>query len=140
MAPDPLATYQEYELRTARTLSAAERVQVTALLGDASALIRSASADLDARIAAGTLDAGLVTGIAVRVVQRFLSNPTGASQVTSGPFSRAYAASNTRGLFLTDEDLAALTPPVVNGARGVGTIRVGLPVGVAREPRPRWPR
>jgi hypothetical protein len=130
----PFATPDDYELITASTLSATQRAQVGALLLEISDLMRDNSEDLDGRLAAGTARASVAVGVAVRAVQRYLANPTQASQVTTGPFSRAYAVANARGLGLTDDDLAKLAPVAQPGARGVGSIRLGLTVGTARPP------
>lgn len=133
------ANTEDYAARTGQTLTDAQITQVALLLEEASALMRGSSTDLDARMAAGQPAATLVTGICVRIVMRYLANPTQASQLTTGPFSRAYAAVNARGLYLTADDLADLAPPVQAGvARGVGTVRVGLPVGTVGQRRFRW--
>lgn len=135
------ASAAEYAERTgAVALSEAQHVQVTALLAEASALMRAAAVDLDDRLAAGTLERIVVAGVCVRVVHRYLANPTGASQLTSGPFSSSWSAESARGLWLTTDDVAALVPAApVGTVSGVGTIRVALPVRPGRgEPRRWW--
>lgn len=132
----------EFAERTGQVLSAAEQMQIEALLGEASALMRAHSADLDERLAATTTEETLVTGICIRVVARYLANPHQAAQVGTGPFTRAWAVANARGMWLTDDELADLAPPAPAGAaRGVGTVRVGLAVGTAGQRRRlgRWP-
>lgn len=137
---DPFADSDDYATRTGQVLSDAQIAQVTALLEESSELIREHAAGLDARMAAGSPPATLVTGVCVRVVQRYLANPTQASQLVKGPFSVAYAAANARGLYLTEDDLVGLIPPLATGkVRGVGTFRVGLPVSPSRHGRyGRW--
>lgn len=132
---DPFANSQEYAARTNQPLSEQQQLQVSALLGDASALMRKHAPGLDARVTAGAVERALVVGTCVRVVERYLANPSLAAQVTVGPFSRAWAAANARGLFLTADELADLGPTLSAGrAAGVGTIRLGLAVGPARGP------
>lgn len=135
---DPFADSDDYATRTGQVLSDGQIAQVTALLEESSELIREHAAGLDARMAAGSPAVTLVTGVCVRVVQRYLANPTQASQLVKGPFSVAYAAANARGLYLTEDDLSGLLP-AGKAAAGVGTIRVGLPVGtVGQRRRRRW--
>ena len=140
---DPFATSEDYELRTGQTLDPDRKPQVTALLGDASELIREHSPGIDDRMAATppSPSQSLVAGICVRMVVRYLANPELAAAASSGPFAKSWASNNARGLWLTDDELAVLNPPAATTtARGVGNIRVGTVVGTARQARclPPW--
>lgn len=130
---DPFADVDDYQTRTGQALSTAEQEQVTTLLGEASALIRLYAPGIDDRITAGVPDATLVAGLCVRMVSRYLANPVQAAALTTGPFTTSWAAANSRGLWLSADELAILNPPVLRTTpRGVGTIRVSTVVGTAR--------
>lgn len=120
-----LATADDYQTRTGETLDVPGIAQVTVLLAEASALMRQEAPGLDA------LDATLVTGICCRVVERYLGNPTQATQLGTGPFIEGYSSANATGLALTDREKAQLHPiPVSTGKVpvGIGSIRVGVTV------------
>lgn len=63
-----------------RPLTSAEAIVADARLAEASDHIRSEVPTVDARIAAGTLSASLVAGVAAAMVRRVLLNPTVARQ------------------------------------------------------------
>jgi hypothetical protein len=135
------ASSEDYELRTGQTLDAQGKAQVSALLGEASELIREHSPGIDDRVTAGSPAPTLVAGITVRMVSRYLANPDQASNLATGPFSRGWAAVNARGLWVTEDEKAVLNPVTASTtARGVGNIRVGTVVGTARSARclPPW--
>lgn len=136
-----LATADDYQTRTGETLDVTGIAQVTLLLQEASALIRREAPGIDAAILANTMDPVLVTGICCRVVQRYLANPTQATQLGTGPFIEGYAAATATGLALTAAEKGQLTPtPLVAGVpAGIGTIRVGTVVR-PREFRCGWGR
>lgn len=113
-----------YAGRTGQTLTIGQEV----LLNEASELIRESSPGIEDRIGEGIAEVR-VMGIVCDVVLRYLANPSLASQVGDGPFLTSWAARSSRGMFLTDDELAALSPPTqVGRTAGVGTIRVGLTV------------
>lgn len=135
---DPYADNEDYAARTGQTLSAAQEAQIDLLLAEVSEMIRARAVDVDARLEADppTLALTVVQGVAIRAVQRYLANPTQAAQLVKGPFSAAYAAVNARGLWLTDDDLAELAPvPLAGITPGIGTIRLGRPMGTVGQVR-----
>lgn len=141
MAAAPYATAVEYAERTAQHLSDTQHVQVTSLLAEASALMRANAGDLDGRIAAGLVERVVAEGVCVRIVHRYLANPTGVSSMTTGPFGQSWSNQQAAraGLYLTADDLAALVPAESGvGAVSVGTIRVGLPTRPADRDQMRW--
>jgi hypothetical protein len=137
---DSFAGTDDYATRTGQTLTTAEAAQVAVLLGEASEMIREASPGIDDRMAAGSPAPTLVTGICVRMVFRYLANPKQSASDTTGPFTSSWAGANTRGLVLTEDDLAILNRTIgqIATPRGVATIRVGVPVGTARNGPYRW--
>lgn len=125
--PNPYANHRDYELRTGQPSVHAPQVDV--LLDEAAALVQASAPGLDERIDAGTIPMTLVTGICVRVVQRYLENPTRAIQLGTGPFIRGYSSNTAIGLALTDDEVASLNPPTAGGKpRGVGSFRTSVPV------------
>ncbi len=96
------ATVADYEARAAVTLAGVQLAQVTALLDDASALIRS-------RLPAGfEPDADMARAVTVGVVRRVMANPGGYRARTIGAYSETLGEDG--GLYLTDDELAALLP------------------------------
>jgi hypothetical protein len=113
-----------YAGRTGQTLSAGQEV----LLEEASELIREAAPGIEDRIGNGISEVRLM-GIVCDVVFRYLANPALASQVGDGPFLSSWSAVNARGMFLTADETAELTAtPATGRPRGVGTIRLTMPV------------
>jgi hypothetical protein len=121
----PLATAEDVA-EMWRPLSDAETPLVNALLRRASALLRSNVLDLDARIAAGTLDPDNANTAAVQMVLRVLKNGHGLRQQTVGPFSVTYDKDSAAGyLLVTDADLALFTDVAgQESTEPVSTIRV----------------
>jgi hypothetical protein len=114
----------EYAARTGQTLGVGQEV----LLEEASDLVRENSPGIEARFGVDISEVR-VKGIVCDVVRRYLANPTLASQQGDGPFLTSWAARSARGMFLTDDEISTLNPTTVAGrARGVGSIRVGIPV------------
>lgn len=116
--PDDLAGYW-------RPLTDQETDVAASLLAVSSALIRRRVPDVDAQIAAGTLDAAIVTYVAsemVRAAVEATSRPVDAKSVseTVGPFSTSVTYEAASRLAVTD-DLAALlldeTPTALGSAR-----------------------
>lgn len=98
------------------------------LLGVASAKIRKAFPDIDARIGRGELDALLAQDVAVGMVLRVLRNPGGVRQETIGPSSISYDPAQASGqLALTPGDLDQLAPSLTG--IGIGTARLGAGLG-----------
>lgn len=120
----PFATYVDVEARW-RTLTDDEITQVTNHIADAAVLIRAQVPNVDARIAAGSLDIGLARLATVRAVLRVMLNPTGLKSETDGEYSYTRDSSQASGeLYISSGDLALLSP---RGRAQVGTIRVREP-------------
>lgn len=128
------------------TMTNAQNTLAKVLVRAASALLRQrarqAGLDVDAAIAAGTLDPTVAALTVTNMVLRVLRNPQGLRGETTGPFSRQYDTSAAAGLLVvTDYDLDAVTTaaaiPDGIAALGIGTIRVvpGLAPPVRRR---RW--
>lgn len=134
MAATPFAEAAAYMIRTGQQLTANETVRVATWLADASAIMRAQVVDLDANIESGLVAPVVAEGVCVRMVERYLTNPTGASSKseTSGPFSESLSwtqQGGRMGLYLTAEELVALSPvDPTSGPGSVGTVRVGLPI------------
>lgn len=100
-------------------VDAADQARIGRLLVKASDLLRLRAPHTDARLAAGTLPASVVASVVAGIVKRFLSNPSGASTVSTGPYHVGWVdryegvdgtASIRGGLSVTKSDLAALKP------------------------------
>jgi hypothetical protein len=119
----------------------------TLLLAYASALMRAAAPHTDTRVAQyaadpsipGALDPVIPRMVCIQVVKRYLTNPTGASAQSIGPYSVSYVdryegtdgSANIRGgLQLTKSDLAALRP--YSPRTKVGSIRLAAALGPQR--------
>jgi len=123
---DPFATADDVE--DLRPLDADERDRAAVLLRYASAQIRRQLPDIDARIAAGQLDADLARYVTVQMVVRVLRNPDGVLQETVGPSSISYDRTQSTGqLALAPDELAMLTPAPTG--IGIGTARLGAGLG-----------
>lgn len=118
------ATYNDVAARW-RPLSAAEQETAETLLTDVSGLIRSQVPTIDARLDAGTLDAGIVRMVAARSVIRSMQNPEGYRTESDGDYSYTRDESRTSGeLYVSAADLALLRG---GSASRVGTIHVREP-------------
>lgn len=120
MALTPFATTNDLEARW-RSLTPSETTQAATLLGDASTMLRSASPDVDSRLAAvpPTLDAGIPLMIVCSMVKRAMlaagTDGVGSTYQTVGPFANQVTYSNPLGnLYLTKAELKMLG---VSGAR-----------------------
>ncbi|MER7331668.1 MULTISPECIES: hypothetical protein [unclassified Micromonospora] len=128
---EPFAT-PEQVAAVFRPLTAAEAAIVAARLAAASRMLRGRFPDLDARIAAGTLDPDLAADAAVAMVLRVIRKPGALAGVgnlkaeATGPFRRDYYPDEDGDLDLvvTDAEVALLTPPQIRARRPAGTIRV----------------
>jgi hypothetical protein len=91
-----------------RALDSAETSRAEVLLSAASRMIRRLYADVDARIAAGTLTADDVADVVLAMVQRAMQSGTaGVTQSTEsyGPFSKTAQFSGPSGsLYLLDDE------------------------------------
>jgi Phage protein Gp19/Gp15/Gp42 len=117
----PLATVEDVEA-VWRPLDADERSQADRLLVMASGLARQAVPTVDARVAASTAFADVTSAVVASAVVRVLVNPDGWTQRAEGPFSATFASGSGR-LYLSEEELALLRPPVTSLA---GVYSVGL--------------
>lgn len=110
---EPFATYDDLEDRW-RPLTAEEQAKATVLLGDASGIIRDEAPDVDARIAAGKLDANTPLMIACSMVKRAMAgggelDGVSTNNIQTGPFGQTLSYSNPMGnLYLTKAEKARL--------------------------------
>lgn len=99
--------------------------QVRVQVEDAEDMIRRVFPDLDDREASGELPRARVVRVVSRMVLRVLKNRSGVRtiQETTGPFagSTTFGGDHPGELYLTDEDLADLSPR-----------RNGIVIGTAR--------
>jgi hypothetical protein len=110
-----------------RPLSPAEGQQVEVLLEEASAKLRRAVPNLDARIASGEIDTVLARSVVTNAVLRVLKNPSGVTQQSAGPETASWSGVRATGeVTITAGDVADVLPVVSGGSRGsyVGTIWV----------------
>lgn len=102
----PFAFITDIESRW-RQLSDAEKLRATALLSDASALIRAERPTIDSMVNGGTIDPDIPRMVAVTMVKRAMAGSADmigiqSQQQTSGPFSQQYTFTNPSGdLYLT---------------------------------------
>lgn len=102
----PFAFITDIESRW-RQLSDAEKLRATALLSDASALIRAERPTIDSMVNGGTIDPDIPRMVAVAMVKRAMAGSADmigiqSQQQTSGPFSQQYTFTNPSGdLYLT---------------------------------------
>jgi hypothetical protein len=140
MAGSPYATTDDVASRWP-SYDASMSTVATALLGDASLLMRAAVTGLDDRIAAdssGTLGA-LATMVCANMTIRALRNPDGVTQqsTTTGSYTdmQSYSSATASGvLAMTPDELALLSPvPSDVASLGVGTARLGAGLGYGRD-------
>jgi hypothetical protein len=126
---EPFATSED--VNALYPLDAQGAALATALLTYASALMRQAQPDLDARISAG-LDPTLAQFVAVSMVIRVLRNIDAMRQQTVGPYTAAYDPVEASGkLALTPDDLARIAPAPTGV--GAATARLDAGLGYGRE-------
>lgn len=117
-----LATIADVESIWQKTVPAEQIANVNRQIGFASAIVRRAILDIDARIAAGTLDADLVSFVVASMVVRYLMNPAGKIQESIEDYSYTRDRSMATGaLSLSDAELALLR----KGRRGAFSVRLG---------------
>lgn len=122
----PLAGISDVEAAW-RPLGDTETAKAGVLLVRASAIVRSKIATVDARLADGTLDDDLVSGIVGDMVARVLRNPEAVRQKSVGSVSVAYDTVPGQGLYLTDEELSLLrTSSTRKGPVGTADLRRAL--------------
>jgi hypothetical protein len=109
------ATLDDYTVRTGQSaLSTAQAARITALLDDASALIRS-------QLPTGyEPDADLAKAVVVTMVIRAATNPGGRRSRTVGGVSETYDQDG--GLYLADGELEALLSGWDEGGSGAYTV------------------
>lgn len=108
------ATVTDYTDRTGAELDFKGKQQVTALLVDASALIRR-------NIPAGfTPDPDITRALAVKIVGRARTNPGGLRSKTVGGRAETYGEDG--GLYITEAEATDLQPPADDEGGGVYTV------------------
>lgn len=104
------ATTADIEARW-RPLATQETTNADALLTDAWALLLARRPTLEADIAAETVSEANVVRVVVAMVLRVLRNPDGKLEEKIDDYSyRRDSATSTGGLYLTDDELADITP------------------------------
>lgn len=90
-------------------LTSAEDTTATRLLNFASALVRRQVPDLDARIAAGTIEPIVVSTVVAQMVIRVLRNPEGYKSENSADYGYELDASRAAGqVYIAPDELALL--------------------------------
>jgi len=127
MSLPPLATVDDVTAR-APDLRLDDNTQVTALLADASALVRSYTRQtwVDEEGNLTDLPDGLA-GIVAMIVIRALRIPEGVTQETIGNYSVSYAPNATDRLYLSRADKAYLRR--ISGRGGAFSVATYGPVG-----------
>lgn len=116
----PLATPEDVAA-TWRALTAAEEDVASALIDEASLIIRQRVTSVDARITAGTLSADLVASVVARMVRRLMqAPPPGMQSWTVDDYTERYTEVVAR-LVLDGDDLDLLSP--AGATTGAFTIR-----------------
>lgn len=104
---EPFATVADLEARW-RPLTPTETTTATALLDDASAMIRAEAPGIDQRVDDGQLDPAVPLMVVCRMVKRAMhtsGDGVTQQQQTAGPFSQMLSFSNPQGdMYLTKAD------------------------------------
>lgn len=124
----PLARIGDVEAVHGAALEAEERAAVGLYLPAASAMVRARFPTVDARIAAGSLNASVVAVVVATAVDRALRNPEGLKQQATGSVSLTYDRVDSTRLYLTDRDVAQLVP-TRTGRAVIGTARLKAGLG-----------
>jgi hypothetical protein len=115
------ATVVDYETRLNVSITEqGDIAQMEALLGDVSLLIRKRRPQIDAWIAAGTMNAEWVRAVTVQVVARLINSiehGAGLESETYPEWSYRLSKAAAAGLDLTDKELCDLTPETEGYAR-----------------------
>lgn len=122
---DGYVTVQDVQDLYEKTLDADAQARVTVWLNYAEKRLRSKVANLDAKVADGTIDADDVKLAIINAVLRIIRNPDGYQSEQGGDYGYSLRRDVASGsLFFTAEDLAPLG---ITGVRRAGTIGVGIP-------------
>lgn len=109
-----------------RPLTAEEQAVATALLEQASALLRAQVANIDALVAASPLKAALAKAAVVNAVKRVMNNPDGLLQEQIDDYMwRRDSAVSSGALYLDPTDLAGF----LSASRKWGSIRLRAGLG-----------
>jgi hypothetical protein len=106
-----------------RPLSSTEAATVSALICDASSMIRNRWSDIDDRIAAGTLPEQEATRVVANMVRRAMLNRDGEgvasrSETVGGVTESATYVNPTGSLYLSADDVRVLGPFVPRAKNG----------------------
>lgn len=139
MALPSLASLQEFQEWHG---SAVDASRATAILSAASTLIRSSTGRVwvDADGPESGMSATAISAartVCLIVAERVYTNPSGATQEQSGPYSRSVAAWAASGLTLRPEELAMLNQ-VSPGVPGLHSVRVVAPAAAAASRWKEW--
>jgi len=107
------ATYQDVLDRWVGSDAPTDTDLITALIGDAEAVITATYPGIQARIDSAALSADVVEMVVVRMVTRVLRNPGNLSywQQATGPFSQGRNfGEESRDVWLKDEEKTLLAP------------------------------
>lgn len=107
------ATYQDVLDRWVGSDVPTDNDLITALIGDAEAIILATYPGIQARIDSAALSADVVEMVVVRMVTRVLRNPGNLDywQQSTGPFSQGRNfGSEARDVWLKDEEKTLLAP------------------------------
>ena len=109
-----------------RSLTAAEETVADTLLGDAWSILTARRPTLEADITAGTVTEANVVRILSQMVLRVMKNPEGyrSQSIDDYSYTRDPAAS-AGWLYVTDEELADITPDGYKRAKSVRLVAYG---------------
>jgi hypothetical protein len=123
MALPPLVTVVDLRDLVGAPISDDKRAE--AVLSRASALVRSYTGqtwvDATTGVLSGVPDD--VQTVVLAVAERIWTNPSGAIQITKGPFTTRLAESAGEGLYLTDTEKAILGKYRLSGTGGLWTMQ-----------------
>lgn len=98
------------------------------LIDKAEQRVLSRLPNIQARIDAGLTTRGALAGVVEDMVLRVVRNPDGKKSETIDDYSWTLDPQVSSGmLYLSDEEMLLLVPPVPSTRRRVGTIRLGVP-------------
>jgi len=119
------ATVVDVESRW-RSLTTAETINAEAFLADAWSLLLARRPTLEADITAGTVTTGNVVRVVTSMVLRLLRNPDGKTEEAIDDYRYRYDKLVASGrLFVSDEELADLTPSGYRRAKSVRLVAYG---------------
>lgn len=117
-----------------RPLTDAELAVVLGQVRFASAIVRRRVPSVDARLAAGTLDADLVRGVVASMVKRALLNPDQNIEVAIDDMRLKKSDAVSGELYLSDDELALLRPNSLIGSTTGGAFSIRAPAAPYRSP------